>query len=337
MTPSSLPQAGDFLPERRPALRVETGRRLVEEEDSRHVDECEREVEPALHPARVARHLPVASVLEADADEELVSLNLPAILPDPLERRLQPQVISSREQRVESGLLERDADQRAHLRSFLDDVVPSDARRSGGRRQERRQDMDGGRLSRAVRPEEAVDLARRDGDVDPVDRAWALLVLANEPQNLDPVCRLFHCPRLPAAPRSYAGSRGASRRRRASRSLVDDIHRVVLPIRPGDTDPHRQPPPEPELALPFQLPVEDERPPLDPEVAPFLLRHAVHVDLERSRDIGRKADAGSSGRWLGHVHRMAGGACAPGSGRSPAARRSARTGRPRATTADSPP
>ena len=73
-------QAGDLLPERRAALRVETGRRLVEEEDARHVDEREREVEAALHPARVARHLPVAGVREPDALEELVGLRLPLVL-----------------------------------------------------------------------------------------------------------------------------------------------------------------------------------------------------------------------------------------------------------------
>ena len=47
-------EPGDLLPQRGAALRVEPGRRLVEEEDARPVHEREREVEPPLHPARVA-------------------------------------------------------------------------------------------------------------------------------------------------------------------------------------------------------------------------------------------------------------------------------------------
>src|SRR5258707_15865205 len=53
-------EAADLCPERGAALRVEPGRRLVEEEDRRVVDQGEREVEPALHAARVRAHLPVA-------------------------------------------------------------------------------------------------------------------------------------------------------------------------------------------------------------------------------------------------------------------------------------
>src|SRR5947207_2659645 len=44
-------EPGDLGPEGGPALHVEPGRRLVEEEDRRPVGEREREVEPALHAA----------------------------------------------------------------------------------------------------------------------------------------------------------------------------------------------------------------------------------------------------------------------------------------------
>jgi len=49
--------------------------------------------------------------------------------------------------------------------------------------------MDGGGLAGPVRPEEAVDLTRSDRDVDPVDSSRALLVLADEAFDLDPVVR----------------------------------------------------------------------------------------------------------------------------------------------------
>ena len=62
----------DLLPERAAALRVEPGRRLVQEQHARPVDERQREVEPALHAARVALHLAVGRVGQPDALEQLV-------------------------------------------------------------------------------------------------------------------------------------------------------------------------------------------------------------------------------------------------------------------------
>src|SRR5215207_9179112 len=76
-------EPGDLIPERRPALRVEPGRRLVEEEDPRPVHERERQVEPALHPARVTADLAVGRLAQADALEELVRARLALGAGDP--------------------------------------------------------------------------------------------------------------------------------------------------------------------------------------------------------------------------------------------------------------
>ena len=77
---------------------------------------------------------------------------------------------------------------RAHLGPLPDHVVSRDASGTGGRRQERGQHVDGRRLARAVRPEEAVDLARVDHQADPVDRAIAAELL-DESIRLDRVRR----------------------------------------------------------------------------------------------------------------------------------------------------
>ena len=152
--------------------------------------EGEREVEPPLHPAGVTRDLPVGGVDEPDPMDELVRTRLALALRDALQRRLQPQVVTCGEERVEGGFLQRHTDQPADLRPVLHDVVAADERRPGGRRQERRQDVDGRGLPGPVRAEEAVDLARLDDDVDAVDGAGALLVLADETADLDAVlCR----------------------------------------------------------------------------------------------------------------------------------------------------
>ena len=65
-------EPGDLVPRGRAALDVEPGRRLVEEEDPRPVHEREREVEPPLHPARVAADLAIGRLVEADAVEQLL-------------------------------------------------------------------------------------------------------------------------------------------------------------------------------------------------------------------------------------------------------------------------
>src|SRR5256714_1110525 len=53
-------EPGDLRPQGRAALRVEAGRRLVEEEHARAVDEPEPEVDAALHPPPAAPDLAVA-------------------------------------------------------------------------------------------------------------------------------------------------------------------------------------------------------------------------------------------------------------------------------------
>ena len=203
-------EPGDLVPERAAALRVEPGGGLVEEEDPRAVDEREGQVEAALHAARVAADLPVGRLRQADALEQRVGA-LPAVGPgEPLQRRLQAQVVSSREERVERRLLERGADHRAHLGALVHDVVARYPGRPRGRRQQRREHEHRRRLAGAVRPEEPVDLARLDAYVDAVDGSRTLLELANELLDLDAVlpCRHGISRYLDgrAAPRTYAGA-----------------------------------------------------------------------------------------------------------------------------------
>src|SRR5262249_48410762 len=110
---------------------------------------------------------------------------------DAVQRRLQPQVLASGQERVERRLLQRGPDRRAHLRPVAHDVVPGDGRTPRRGREERRQHVHGRRLAGAVRPEEAVDLAGLDTQVDPVDGA-NILELTDQALDLDPVARRRH-------------------------------------------------------------------------------------------------------------------------------------------------
>src|SRR5262249_44912782 len=86
------------------------------------------------------------------------------------------------------------ADQSTNLGTVLHDVVAAHQSRAGRRRKQGGEDVDGGRLACAVRPEEPVDLSGGDGQVDPVDCPRALLVLADELAYLDPVGTVHACP-----------------------------------------------------------------------------------------------------------------------------------------------
>jgi hypothetical protein len=193
--PVVLGKAAHLLPECAPALRVEAGGRLVQEEDPGRVDERESQIEPALHPTGVAADLAVGRLREPHALEQKVTAPGALRTRDSLQRRLQPQVLPAREERVESRLLERGSNRGPDLRPFADDVVAGHGRRPLGGRKQRREHVHGRRLPRPVRPEETVDLTGMNDEVDPVHRARSFLELANEPARDDPMlvshgCRL---------------------------------------------------------------------------------------------------------------------------------------------------
>ena len=151
----------DLLPERAPALRVEPGRRLVEEQDPGPVDERQGEVEPPLHAARVAADLAIGRLGEPDALDQLVAARASLGLRDTLQRRLQPHVLARGQVHVERRLLQRRADHASGpCRPRWRRRSRRRARGPSGRRQQRRQHQHRGRLPGPVGPEEAVDLAR---------------------------------------------------------------------------------------------------------------------------------------------------------------------------------
>ena len=177
--------AADLLPERGAALDVEAGGRLVEEEDARAVDERERQVEPALHPARVAAHLAVGGFGQADALEQLVGAR-PALGP---RQRLEAACRRRCSRPVSSGssaascsaapIARAPAGPASTTSKPATRAVPTVGGSSVVEHQH------GGRLAGAVRAEEAVDLARGRSQVDAVDRPRAFLELPDEALGLD--------------------------------------------------------------------------------------------------------------------------------------------------------
>jgi hypothetical protein len=108
---------------------------------------------------------------EAEGLEQLSRSRLGVGPPQPEEAPEQEQVLAAREVLVDGRELSREADEPAHRVGLGRDVAAEYARRAGVRLEQRREDPDRGRLPGAVRPEDAVDGAGADGEVDAVDGA----------------------------------------------------------------------------------------------------------------------------------------------------------------------
>jgi hypothetical protein len=149
------------------------------------VHERQREVEPPPHPAGVAADAPVAGLREPDAVEQLARPRPRRGAAQPVQRALHAQQLAPCHQRVDRGLLQRDADRAPHRVGVADDVVARHARRAGGRAQQRGEDPHRRGLAGPVGTEEPVDLALAHGEVEPVDGADPALELAHQAGDLD--------------------------------------------------------------------------------------------------------------------------------------------------------
>ena len=159
-------------------LRVEPGGRLVEEQHARPVDEPERDVEPAPHPARVGLDDAVGRVGDPDELQQLVGARVQAAAAHPLDAALEHQVLAAGAVLVDARVLRHVADRAAHGVRLAADVV---ARDRGGALvgvRERHEHADGRRLARAVRAEQPEDLAFADVERDAVERLNLAVALA---------------------------------------------------------------------------------------------------------------------------------------------------------------
>ena len=153
------------------ADHVEADRRLVEHEQLGVVHQRRRQV--AAHPLPEAE-LAHRSVEERPEVQQLGQLGEPG----PVRRTLdavkmadQGQAVAQRQVPPQRGALaEHHADAPGQRRALPRRVQPRHPYAPGGRREDAGQHLDRGGLPGAVRAEVADELARRDGEGDPVDR-----------------------------------------------------------------------------------------------------------------------------------------------------------------------
>src|SRR5205809_3530415 len=160
-------EAADDLPQLAARLRIEAGRRLIEEQQLGFAHERTGDREALLLPARKGHDARLAFLLELDEREHLVDGVRLAV-----KRPKQPEHFADGELIGELRLLQLDPEafaQRASWRPILPPHAENLDVATVGLRQAF-EDLDGGRLPRAVRPEQPEAFARADREIETGDR-----------------------------------------------------------------------------------------------------------------------------------------------------------------------
>ncbi len=177
-------EAAHDVPHGVAAARVEAGGGLVEEDDARRGDQGHRQVEPALHPARVGGERLARGLGQVELLEQLGDPRLGALRTEVAQPRHQQEVLLAGEQAVDRRELAGEADRGAHAVRVADDVRSVHGCRAAVGSHERAQDVHGGRLAGAVRTEQRGHRAGLDREVDAVEHDLLAVGLA-QPADVD--------------------------------------------------------------------------------------------------------------------------------------------------------
>jgi hypothetical protein len=114
-------------------------------------------------------YVAVHRVAEVDQFAEFLDSFGHHTLRQPIQQALQPKQFTARLLRIERRFLQGNADPQTHITGLRTDVEASHRRRATARREQRAEHPHDRRFSGAVRPEETVDLAAGDFQIDTVN------------------------------------------------------------------------------------------------------------------------------------------------------------------------
>jgi hypothetical protein len=156
----------DHMPQVAATRRVEPGRRLVEEEHGRAVDQRGGQVEPAPHAAGVGLGRAIGGVAEPEPLEQLVGPGGDRTLGQVGEPADEAQVLPARQVLVDRGVLPGEADALADGLGMAGHVHAEDLGVTAVGVEDGGEDAHGRRLAGAVGPEQPEHGARCRGKVD---------------------------------------------------------------------------------------------------------------------------------------------------------------------------
>ena len=160
------PQFAEQLTQLDPCARVEAGRRLVEQEHLRIVDQRVRQAEALLHPARQRLDVGVALVGEVDELEQVADHPAPRRRAEAVAAGEEVEVLPDLHVVVDPERVRHEPEDATYLVGVPGDGPAGDLGLTGRRQQERREHPERRGLARAVRPDETEDLALGDVEVD---------------------------------------------------------------------------------------------------------------------------------------------------------------------------
>src|SRR5206468_7664547 len=195
----------DQLPQVAPRLRIEASRGLVEEEHLRLVDHRDRDRKTLALAAGELLRFRLRLVLETHRAEERERVD-----PAPIEQREEIHDLLREEVLGKGALLQLHADPLLHTGRVFADIHAGDERGAAVRLAQALEDLDGGRLPRAVRSEEREDLTLRDIEADSVDRRDLTVALAKLAHRDDRWHQGFTKARYAASWRQSATGRSAT-------------------------------------------------------------------------------------------------------------------------------
>ncbi len=171
----------ELVPEEVAGLRVEAGRRLVEEEEIGLVHEGSGDRQASLHPARERLHLGVGPIEELDEVEEGVGAT-PGLGPGKVEvAAVDDEVLPDGQLHVEGVLLWHDPEAGPDPRAVDGRIEAEDTKGAGGDRGDAADHPHRRGLPGPVRAEEAEGLPAADVEVDRVDSGESTEALRQPP------------------------------------------------------------------------------------------------------------------------------------------------------------
>ena len=171
-------QVTDDRPHRAAAARVQSRRRLVQEDDLRVADERHRQVQLPAHTPGVGRRRLLRRLHQIEPLQQLRDDPLAVAGDRAVQIHHQLQVLLPGQQLVHRRELTGDPDRRAHRLGLGRDVVPGDAYRPTVGLHQRGQHVHRRRLTRPVRAEQGEDRARADIKIDAVEHDLVLVGLS---------------------------------------------------------------------------------------------------------------------------------------------------------------
>ena len=175
-----VPQAADVVPQAGPVLRVESGARLVQEQDLGLVHDAERHVEPPPLAAGIRPHPAVREPGQVELVQHLPHPPGDVRAAAPVQPALQDQVLAAGGQLVGPAQLAHVADAAADPPGLAPDVQPGDRGAAPVDRQQGGQHPQRGGFAGAVRAQESDDLTPGDLQADPAHRLDRLVPAARE-------------------------------------------------------------------------------------------------------------------------------------------------------------